>query len=255
MDARDLEWILGHRMRQRERSLNGSWDDFRNHELLEVLLNYAVPRQDMSGLARRLTGRYGSVLNVLCAPEEELLAVEGMTPAIAGWLNQAGELATLYRQADRCERISLLRFRDVCEFLRPRLSWVRPPECWVLYTDFEHCLVSCQRLGADRAWWHPDSVRRMVEDSVSLQARNAVLVLFRGGRSPRLTDDEKRRLRSVNDAFNALQVALSDCVLVGDGEVYSMFVHDGFDFLRMPPGAAGVREPGREEEPPPPAEA
>ena len=250
-NARDLEWIVGHRLRQRERSLNGSWDDFRNHELLEVLLGFAVPRQDLSVLARELTSRYGSVMNVLCAPEAELLSVKGMTPAMASWLNQAGELATLYRRADAGPRISVFRLGDVCRFLKPRMSWARPPECWVLYTNFEHCLVSCQRLPRGLRWWVPENVRVMVEDSVSLQARHAILVIFRGDLPMGMSEEEREHLHSINNTFNALQVALLDCVLVNDAGAYSMFVHDKFQFSHSLPAGAGLHEAVREERDPP----
>ena len=246
-DGGGLEWIVGHRLRQRERSMNGSWDDFRNHELLEVLLGCVVPRQDLSKLSRELTGRYGSVLNVLCAPAEELLAVEGMTPAMAAWLNQAGELTTLYRKADGGERISLFRFEDVCRFLKPRMAWARPPECWMLYTNFEHHLISCQRLPQGRRWWDPENVRAMVEDCVSLQARHAIIVVFRGRRPLPMSENEKQHLHSVNNTISALQVALLDCVLAGGAGVYSMFIHDRFEFTRGALPGGGLYEAVRED--------
>ena len=238
-DIRDLEWIVGHRLRQRERSQNGSWDDFRNHELLEMLLNYVVPRQDMSRQARELAGRYGSVLNVLCAPAEELLAVEGMTPSMVSWLNLAGELVRLYQQADGRARPTMLCFDDVFRFLRPRLAWVRPPECWVLYTNFEDSLISCQCMPRGRDWWCPENVRAMVEDCVSLQARNAILVVFRKRRPAWLTAAEKEHLRSINSTFCALEVALLDCVVANGQGLHSLSLHERFEFERPQGHASG----------------
>lgn len=246
-EARNLEWIYGHRMRQRERSQNGAWDDFRNHELLEVLLGYVVPRQDMSRQARELTHRFGSVLDVLRAPKEALLEVEGMTPAMVGWLNLTGELVSLYCQADDRERISMFRFGDVYDFLKPRLSWARPPECWALYTNFEDCLISCQRMPDGRTWWSPANVRAMVEDCVSLQARNLIIVVFRKRRPVWMNDLEKEHLRSINSTFNALQVALLDCVLVNAEGAHSMSLHERFEFTRPDRRASGLFSPDREE--------
>lgn len=253
-EGRELDWIVGHRMRQRQRSQNGSWDDFRSHELLEVLLNYAVPRQDMSKLARDLVSRFGTALDALCVPAEALLAVEGMTPAMAEWLNLVGELVTLYQAAEGRQRRTIIRFTDVYEFLRPRLGWVRPPECWALYTNFEDVLISCQPLPQGRAWWDPENVRAMVEDCVALEARNVILVVFREDGLLRMDEAERKHLRSINSTFNTLQVALLDCVLANGRGAHSLSLHERFAFTRPEKYRSGLysaaREDGSLREPP-----
>ncbi len=226
-----LDRILGHRMRQRERAQSGSWDDFQNRELVEVLLNYAVPRQDLSDLAFRLTNRFGGVVDVLTAPREALLSVKGMTPSMADWLLLTGELVSAYRESGGRNRIRMLRFGEVERYLRPRLSWVRPPEAWVLYLDFEFCLISRQPLPVRDPWWCHENVREMVRDSTSLKASYAILALFRGDDAPRLSEEELVHLRGVNQTFGGIRVPLVDCVLAGREEMYSMRLHGRFDFI------------------------
>lgn len=242
-----LDRILGHRMRQRERSQNGSWDDFQNREILEVLLNCAVPRQDMSDLAFRLNNRFGGVMQVLTAPREALLGVRGVTPAVAEWLALTGELAAAYQAVGRRDRIRLLRFAEVKRFLTPRVSWARPPENWVLYTDFEHGLLSRQPLPVRDPWWSQDNMRQMVQDGTSLQASHAILVLFRRPDAPRLSAPERERLTGICQTFEGIQIPLLDCVLVRGAEMYSMNLHARFDFLREAPKSAFLHEEyGRE---------
>lgn len=237
-----LDRILGHRMRQRERSQSGSWDDFSNREMVEVLLNYAVPRQDMSDLAFRLTNRFGSVMDVLTASREALLEVKGVTPSIADWLHMTGELVMAYRDAGCRDGIRMLRFAEVERYLRPRLGWARPPEAWVLYLDFEFCLISRQPLPVRAPWWSHENVRDMVRDSTSLKASYAVLILFRGSGLQRLSEEELDHLRGVCLTFNGIQVPLVDCVLAGREELYSMRLHGRFDFIQDVKSSAFLHE-------------
>lgn len=242
------ERILNHRSRQRERSQNGSWEDFRNRELIEVLLNYAVPRQDMTDLAFRLDNRFGGVMQVLTAPAEQLMEVKGVTPAIAQWLNLTGELVAAYQAANNGHRIRLMRFIEVKDFLIPRLSRANAPEAWILYTDFEFNLICRQSLPVQSPWWSQVNVRQMVQDGTSLEASYAILVLFRGkGTPPRLSEREEEHLTGINYTFGGIQMPLLDCVLVSGEEIYSMNLHGRFDFFRDNPSSAFLHERYAEE--------
>ncbi len=68
----------GHRDRMRERYLQSGSDSFSPHELVELLLYYAIPQKDVNDLSHRLIERFGSLAGVLDADFEELLSVEGV---------------------------------------------------------------------------------------------------------------------------------------------------------------------------------
>lgn len=77
----------GHRKRLREsakhdKDLRG----FSDVELVELLLSFFIPRKDTNVLAHKLLDRYGSVLNVLSAPQSELIEFPNMTAQTAAIL-------------------------------------------------------------------------------------------------------------------------------------------------------------------------
>ncbi len=69
----------GHRQRMRDRFLRHGLSGFSEHEVLEMLLYYAIPRVNTNDLAHRLIARFGSLYSVLCADMEELRQVKGVT--------------------------------------------------------------------------------------------------------------------------------------------------------------------------------
>ena len=58
----------GHRGRLRERFLKNELNGFADHEVLELLLCYAIPQGDVNPLAHALMDRFGSLAVVLSAP-------------------------------------------------------------------------------------------------------------------------------------------------------------------------------------------
>ena len=58
----------GHRQRKKEQFREHGLDAFADHEALELLLYYAIPRQDTNPIAHRLLERFGSLEGVFSAP-------------------------------------------------------------------------------------------------------------------------------------------------------------------------------------------
>lgn len=68
----------GHRMRKKEWVAEHGFDTIRTHELLEIMLYYAIPRIDTNELAHKLMDRFGSLSGVIEAPMEELCDIPGI---------------------------------------------------------------------------------------------------------------------------------------------------------------------------------
>ena len=68
----------GHRQRMRERFRTGGLDGFADHEVLELMLFYAIPQRNVNPLAHELLEHFGSLHAVLDAPAEELCRISGV---------------------------------------------------------------------------------------------------------------------------------------------------------------------------------
>ena len=62
----------GHRSRKKEQFRAHGLDAFADHEVLELLLYYAVPRQDTNPIAHRLMEKFGSLDAVFAADHAAL---------------------------------------------------------------------------------------------------------------------------------------------------------------------------------------
>lgn len=68
----------GHRARLKERFLKEGLDSFNTHEVVELMLFYAIPQRDVNETAHLLVERFGSLPGILEADVEDIMAVEGV---------------------------------------------------------------------------------------------------------------------------------------------------------------------------------
>ena len=68
----DKKYHIGHRKRLRNRYIENGIDALAEHEILELLLFYAMPRIDTKPMAHRLIDEYGSLESVLNASFDSL---------------------------------------------------------------------------------------------------------------------------------------------------------------------------------------
>ncbi len=79
----------GHRLRMYEK-LKSYPAMLADHEVLEILLFNALPRQNSNPLAHRLLEQFGSLPRILAADVNELMQVDGMGAQLAGYLKCVG---------------------------------------------------------------------------------------------------------------------------------------------------------------------
>ncbi|MDO5784890.1 MAG: DNA repair protein RadC [Eubacteriales bacterium] len=75
-----------HRERMRKRLLENGLENFADHEVLELLLYYAIPRGDVNPLAHRLLDEFGSLAGVLEASPADLRRIKGVGDNVAALL-------------------------------------------------------------------------------------------------------------------------------------------------------------------------
>ena len=230
----------GHRERLRLRMEREGWEALKPHEMVELALYHAVPRQDLSSLARLLVDRFDSVGGVFAASREQLLAVPGMTDALAEWIGLTGDLMRAYHDLHAQEDILLTCYADVAAFLKPRLY--SRGRMWALYADFEFNLITWSDLSRTVPWWDPANARRLLEQAISNGARYVYLVLWRQLTEGGMDDVELARLEAIAATLRAADLDLVDCLLVSGDIIYSMNLNDRMRAIRAESGRLALHE-------------
>lgn len=85
----------GHRHRLRQSYIESGAAGMHDHQLLELLLTFAIPRRDTNPIAHSLLGKsgFGSLAEVLNADPRELMAIDGIGESAAVLLSLVGALS------------------------------------------------------------------------------------------------------------------------------------------------------------------
>jgi DNA repair protein RadC len=108
----------GHRARMRKRFLdNFGFEGFEPHEILEVLLYYAIPRADTNPLAHKLLDDFGSLASVFDAPIDALRE-SGCTESCAVFLNLVPHITRVYYDDKYKNHNKIVDLDNIGEHLR-----------------------------------------------------------------------------------------------------------------------------------------
>ena len=87
-----------HRDRLRDMYLKGGFKNMAPHQILELMLFYAIPRKDTNPLAHKLIDTFGSLSGVLEADPQDLVAVDGVGKSTAAYLKMFIDVFQIYER-------------------------------------------------------------------------------------------------------------------------------------------------------------
>ena len=212
----------GHREKMRQRFLKGGLDSFADHEALELRRYYAGHRRDTSTSAHALVGLHGYLSAVLTAPVEDLQKVEGIGESAAILLKLAPQLYRKAKLSDAEQETVLSSVERVGAYLLERFAGEKNEVVYQLCLDRKGRLLACKKLGEGGIASADLDVRRLVENAI-LTGASAVILSHNHPSGVALPSrDDYAATDRAKAALNVVGVALTDHIIVADGDFVSM---------------------------------
>lgn len=212
----------GHREKMRRRFLKGGLDNFADHEALELLLYYAIPRKDTNPIAHTLMNRYGSLSAVLAAPAEDLKKVEGIGESAAVLLKLAAQIGTKARLADMEKETVLNTVTRVGNYLMELFDGESNEKIYQLCLDRKGKLLSCKRLNEGGVANAELDVRRVVENAILTHASGVVISHNHPSGVALPSAEDITATHRVKRALETIGVTLVDHIIVADRDFVSL---------------------------------
>ena len=212
----------GHRERLRRRFLEHGLENFAEHEALELLLCYAIARQDVNPLAHRLMETFGTLEGVLCASVEELCRVPGIGEQTATLLHL---IYPLYGRArfSAAGRETILNSKEkIGAYLMARLAGVREERMYQLCLDAKGKLLSCRLLGDGTVDAVSFSTRRVMENAIQTHAAVVALGHNHPSGVALPSAEDIAATKAVAEVLRTINIRLVDHVVVADNDFVSM---------------------------------
>jgi DNA repair protein RadC len=216
----------GHRERLKGRFLSEGLDGFNQHQVLEMLLFFSIPRKDTNPLAHTLIERYGSLSGVLEADPSDLVKVDGVGPNTALLLSFIPSLCRRYMHDKWRDKPQLNSTAKAGEFAKS-LFYGRQYEVF-----YAICLDSQNRVNysalvhegtIDSAAVYP---RLIVEAAIRHQASSIILAHNHPGGSLKPSAADLDATKKIISACDAISVRVVDHIIVA-GTDYLSFADRG----------------------------
>lgn len=212
----------GHRARKRQQFLQHGIDSFADHEALELLLYYAIPRRDTNETAHLLLKKFGSLQGVFNAPVQELTKVEGVGENAALLLTL---LPALRRRAALSTggKATILGSVEQCgAYFLSLLAQERQEVLYQACLDGKNKLLCCKKLSQGSADCTALSIRQVVENALLSGAATVVLAHNHPSGVALPSDNDRAITLWVRDALKTMDIRLSDHIIVADDDFVSM---------------------------------
>ncbi|MGN1416627.1 MAG: JAB domain-containing protein [Oscillospiraceae bacterium] len=243
----------GHRKRVRERFIQTGFYGFNEHQIMEMLLFYCVPRRDTNVLAHRLIDRFGSLSAVLDAGIGELkefglsenaAVLFRMIPAATDLYFSTSPADMIYDSPEKVMKlfrslfsndrfeIYVACFRNDMSLITTKLIYAgeRHPADVSRMTQKEYYEFSSrpefEGFPVDKYCF-----RNIAEAVISCGSSNVVTAhnhLFSG---PMPYDDEIETIRKLRNILSALEINLADHIIVGDATEMPLRNNDLYDIF------------------------
>lgn len=215
----------GHRNRLRERYRRAGMDDYAPHEVMELLLTYAIPRGDVNPQAHALIKRFGSVAGVMDASIEELCEVKGIGPESALFLKTIPDVFRHYSLSLCNTEKPMDTIAKLGEYLHAKYAGVSIERVYLLLFDNSLRVTECIHLGDGSINSSTITVRTIAEQALRKQAAAVVLSHNhpKGLTIPSSADIEVTQ--SVESALETLGIPLLEHIIVTENSYAPIMRH------------------------------
>ena len=212
----------GHRQRLKDRFLTHGMDPIHDVNVLELILFYAIPRQDTNPIAHRLLSAFGSLAAVFDATPEELMERGGLSKN-AATLIKLIPAAARRQQLSRSSCHQLLDSTQKCgDYLVPFFFGATQEEVYLLGLDAKCKVLGCVKLSTGSVNSAGLSIRKVVECALNMKASSVVLAHNHTSGIAVPSQEDIRTTKSISHALDLVGVYLADHVVVADEDYVSM---------------------------------
>ena len=211
----------GHRERMRKRYLASGFEDYEDHEILEMILYYCYRQVDTNPIAQKLLDAFGSLSAIFDAPVDTIKSV-GVSENVAVFLKMIPDLARVYMDDKHNNRDKIITSDNVGEYFLHKFIGRQEENLILLLLDKKGTELYCGVVASGNVTASEVPFRKIIDLSLRYNAANVYIAHNHpsGVALPSLAD-----VAVTNDLHRTLSfvgVALRDHYIIADGEYCSL---------------------------------
>ena len=213
----------GHRSRKKEQFRAHGLDAFADHEVLELLLYYAVPRQDTNPIAHRLMEKFGSLDAVFAADRAALEEVEGIGENASTLISLMFPMMRRIHASSGAHETILSDTEQAGAYFLDLFFGEREEKLYEACLDAKGRLLACHLVAEGDTESVQLNMRKIVENALKCGASSVLLSHNHPSGVALPSPADNATTLSVFDALRTVGVELADHIIVADDDFVSYY--------------------------------
>ena len=221
----------GHREKLRNRFIQDKgFENFEDHQILELLLFYARARVDTNPLAHELLDRFGSLKGVLEARPEQLMTVPEIGPEAAALISMVVPLTRVWHRCAMELPVRIGNSREAESYCLSILAGERTERFYVVSLNAQ-CKVLGRRKISEGSLSEVSAYPRMVmETALNYNAHSVLLCHNHPGGTCAPSPEDITSTIQLQQLLNGVGILVLDHIIVANDKTYSMIQHGDIDY-------------------------
>ncbi len=215
----------GHRQRVKSRFKEVGASAFDDHNLLEMLLFYAVPRRDTNELAHKLINRFGSYSGVLEASIDELMTVDGMGESAAVLIKLVPEMNKRYMQRNSAGEV-IDSANAAGRYFMAKLAYETVEVACAMFLDSKSRVISCREISRGVVNGTNISIRAIAEQALACKASSVIIAHNHPDGIALPSAEDELSTQRIKLALSTVGIRLTDHIIVA-GDQFVSFANSG----------------------------
>lgn len=220
-----------HRKRLRETFRKAGVDDMPEHNILELLLFYSIPRKNTNDLAHDLINTFGSLTRVFDASYEQLLDVKGIGESSALLISLIPGICRRYIEGKSTGKINLSDPKDAQNYLKDKFYGCKTEVFYLVCLNSSGNLINCCKLGEGTPGTVLVDKREVMQTAFRNDAEKVILAHNHPKGIAAPSRDDLELTSEFSSLFSSVGIKVIDHIIVADNDTISLASVDKFKIL------------------------
>lgn len=210
----------GHRERLRNRFNESGIDSLAEHEILELILFYGIPRVDTKPIAYKLIDIFGSLKAVLSAPHEALVAA-GLTNACASYINFFSSVPSWIERNGIIGK-EMTDYSELGNFFYNELRYEKTEKVLMLMLDSKNRVIALTKVCDGSFSDVSVNTRFIAEECLKHTAANVILAHNHPGGGIELSVKDHMANSTLENLFSMLDITLVEHYVITEDAYFGI---------------------------------
>lgn len=211
----------GHRKRVKDNFLKNGLDNFEDHQILELLLFYALPQRDTNELAHRLISKFGSISAVFDAPVCELTKF-GLSDNTVTLLKLIPDISRIYTVDKHDNDSKIIDVNNLSEYFKDRFIGRNVEFLYLLLLDTKGKEVYSGEISKGSINSTDVPTRKIVELSLLYNAKYVAIAHNHLSGFALPSKQDLVTTQNIYNALNLINVRLIDHIIIAENDSISL---------------------------------